>query len=246
MDAALALLTDIRTWESLATLTVLEVVLSIDNILFLTIVSGQLPESRQPAARRIGLSYALVMRIALLCGIAWVITLSRPVVTVFGEGLSWRDMVLAAGGLFLLTKGTREIHDMVGGHEEFARRASASFGMVILQIALFDLLFSFDSVVTAVGIAENLAVMIAAIVLSMLVMLAASGAVSAFVARNPTVKMLALSFLLLIGTALVADAAHFHIPRGYLYFAVAFSGAVEALNQAVARRRRRPPSAAPD
>ncbi|MGH6870339.1 MAG: TerC family protein [Rhizomicrobium sp.] len=233
------LLTDIRTWESLATLTVLEIVLSIDNILFLSIVSAQLPPARQPAARRIGLSYALVMRIALLCAIAWVITLQKPVIALFGFGFSWRDLVLGAGGLFLLTKGTREIHDMVGGHEEFARRAGASFGAVIVQIAIFDLVFSFDSVVTAVGMTEHLAVMIAAIVLSMLVMLAASGAVAAFIARNPTVKMLALSFLLLIGTALVADAMHFDIPRGYLYFAVAFSGAVEALNQMVARRRKK-------
>lgn len=239
MPSLITLLSDPRTWESLATLTVLEIVLSIDNILFLSIVSGQLPPERQPAARRIGLAYALVMRIALLCGIAWVITLQKPVITLFGFGFSWRDLVLGAGGLFLLTKGTREIHDMVGGEAQYARRAGASFANVIVQIAIFDLVFSFDSVVTAVGMAEHLSVMIAAIVLSMLVMLAASGAVSAFIAKNPTVKMLALSFLLLIGTALVADAMHFNIPRGYLYFAVAFSGVVEALNQLVARRRKK-------
>jgi predicted tellurium resistance membrane protein TerC len=234
-----ALLSDLHTWESLATLTVLEVVLSIDNILFLSIVSAQLPAERQPSARRIGLAYALVMRIALLCGIAWIITLQQPIFTAFGHGVSWRDLVLGAGGLFLLTKGTREIHDMVGGEAQYAKGPGASFGAVIVQIAIFDLVFSFDSVVTAVGMAEHLSVMIAAIVLSMLVMLAASGAVSAFIAKNPTVKMLALSFLLLIGTALVADAMHFDIPRGYLYFAVAFSGVVEALNQMVARRRNR-------
>jgi len=235
----LALLTDIRAWESLITLTVLEVVLSIDNILFLSIVSGQLPPERQPSARRIGLGYALVMRIALLCGIAWVITLQKPVITLFGEGFSWRDLVLMGGGLFLLTKGTREIHDMVDGTEEFAKRKGASFANVIVQIAIFDLVFSFDSVVTAVGMTNQLPVMIAAVILSMIAMLVASGAVSAFIAKNPTVKMLALSFLLLIGTALVADAMHFDIPRGYLYFAVAFSGVVEALNQMVARRRRK-------
>ncbi|HEY2068020.1 MAG TPA: TerC family protein [Rhizomicrobium sp.] len=233
------LLSDLHTWESLATLTALEIVLSIDNILFLSIVSGQLPPDRQPSARRIGLAYALVMRIALLCGIAWVMSLQQPIITIFGEGFSWRDLILAAGGLFLLTKGTREIHDMVDGHEEIAKRVGASFTGVIIQIAIFDLLFSFDSVITAVGMAEHLSVMIAAVVLSMLVMLAASGAVAGFIAKNPTVKMLALSFLLLIGTALVADAMHFDIPRGYLYFAVAFSGCVEALNQMMARKRKK-------
>lgn len=234
----LALLTDIHAWESLATLTVLEIVLGVDNILFLSIVSGQLPRDRQPAARRIGLAYALLMRIALLCGIAWVMSLSRPIVTVWSHDFSWRDLILAGGGLFLLTKGTREIHGMVESSDEFTKRGAASFTAVIVQIAIFDLLFSFDSVITAVGMAEHLSVMIAAIVLAMLVMLAASGAVSEFIERNPTVKMLALSFLLLIGTALVADAAHFHIPRGYLYFAIAFSGIVEALNQWVAKRKK--------
>jgi predicted tellurium resistance membrane protein TerC len=235
----IALLTDVRTWESLATLTVLEIVLGVDNMLFLSIVSGQLPRERQPAARRIGLAYALLMRIALLCGIAWVMSLSRPIVTLWGEGFSWRDLILAGGGLFLLTKGTREIHGMVESEKEFAKRVGASFTGVIVQIAVFDLLFSFDSVITAVGMAEHLAVMIAAIVIAMAVMLAASGYVSDFIERNPTVKMLALSFLLLIGTALVADAVHFHIPRGYLYFAIAFSGIVEALNQWVAKRKKR-------
>src|ERR1700679_419428 len=235
----IALLTDVRTWESLATLTALEIVLGVDNMLFLSIVSGQLPRERQPAARRIGLAYALLMRIALLCGIAWVMSLSRPIITIWGEGFSWRDLILAGGGLFLLTKGTREIHGMVESEKEFAKRVGASFTGVIVQIAVFDLLFSFDSVITAVGMAEHLSVMIAAFVIAMTVMLAASGYISDFIERNPTVKMLALSFLLLIGTALVADAVHFHIPRGYLYFAIAFSGIVEALNQWVARRKTR-------
>jgi predicted tellurium resistance membrane protein TerC len=234
-----ALLSDIRTWESLATLTVLEIVLGIDNILFLSIVSGQLPIERQPSARRIGLSIALAMRIALLSAIAWVMSLSKPFVTVFGQGISWRDAVLGLGGLFLIYKGTSEIDKLMTGEEDFRRKAAASFAAVIVQIGLFDLIFSLDSVITAVGMAEHLAVMIAAIVLAMLLMLIASGPVSKFIEQNPSVKMLGLSFLLLIGVALLADAAHFDIPRGYLYFAVAFSGLVEAFNQFARRRRRK-------
>jgi predicted tellurium resistance membrane protein TerC len=233
----LNLLTDPHAWASLATLTALEIVLGIDNIVFLSIASNRLPPERRPAARRIGLSFALVMRIALLSCIAAIIGLSAPVLTVWGDAFSWRDIVFAAGGLFLLTKGTREIHGMVEGEEEESRRTNASFAGVIVQIAIFDLVFSIDSVITAVGMAEHLAIMIAAVVLAIIVMLAASGPVANFVHRNPTVKMLALSFLLLIGMSLLADAMHFHIPRGYLYFAVAFSGIVEALNQVVARRR---------
>ena len=233
----LELLYDPHAWASLATLTVLEIVLGIDNIIFLSIASGRLPRERRPAARRTGLALALGMRIALLSCIAWIISLQEPVINLFGVDLSWRDLIFAAGGLFLLTKGTREIHGLVEGEEEAAHGAGVSFIGVILQIAMFDLVFSIDSVVTAVGMAEHLSIMIAAVVLSMFVMLLASGPVSDFVHRHPTVKMLALSFILLIGTALVADAAHFHIPRGYLYFAVAFSGLVEGLNQFAARNR---------
>ena len=231
------LLTDPHAWASLATLTALEVVLGIDNIVFLSIASNRLALERRPAARRIGLSLALIMRVMLLSGIAALIGLSTPVLFVWGHGFSWRDLVFLAGGLFLLTKGTREIHGMVEGEEEARRDAAASFVGVILQIAVFDLVFSVDSVVTAVGMAEHLSIMIAAVVIAILVMLAASGPVANFVHRNPTVKMLALSFLLLIGMSLVADGMGVHIPRGYLYFAVAFSGIVEGLNQLVARRR---------
>jgi predicted tellurium resistance membrane protein TerC len=234
----LPLVADPHAWASLATLTALEIVLGVDNILFLSIAIAPLAPARRTSARRIGLSLALVMRIALLTGIVWIVSLSKPVVTVWGLALSWRDLIFAAGGLFLLTKGTREIHGLVEGADEATRRAAASFLSVIVQIALFDLVFSIDSVVTAVGMAEHLSIMIGAVILAMLVMLAASGPASDFVNRHPTVKMLALSFLLLIGTALIADAAHFHIPRGYLYFAVAFSALVEALNQYAARRRR--------
>ena len=235
----LALLSDPRTWESLATLTVLEIVLGIDNILFLSIISGQLPAPLQPSARRIGLSIALLMRIALLSAIAWVMSLSRPFVTLLGQGISPRDVILGLGGLFLIYKGTSEIDKLMTGEEDFRQKAAASFVAVIVQIGVFDLIFSLDSVITAVGMAEHLSVMIAAIVLAMALMLVASGPVSKFIEQNPSVKMLGLSFLLLIGVALLADAAHFHIPRGYLYFAVAFSGLVEAFNQFARRRRKR-------
>jgi len=239
----LDLLFSANAWASLATLTMLEIVLGIDNVIFLSIASNQLPKEKRRAARRIGLSIALAMRVALLSGIAGIIRLSQPVLTLAGFAFSWRDLVFLAGGLFLMTKGTREIHHMVEGEEEDRVRTGVSFIGIIIQIAIFDLVFSIDSVVTAVGMAEHLSIMIAAVVIAMFVMLAASGPVGDFVQRNPTVKMLALSFLLLIGMALVADGMHFHIPRGYLYFAVAFSGIVEALNQLAARRRANPHAA---
>ena len=232
-------LTDPRAWESLAALTLLEIVLGIDNILFLSIVSGQLPKAQQPRARGIGLAVALIMRIALLTGIAWVMSLSEPFVTILGQGISWRDVILGTGGLFLIYKGTTEIHLLTAGEEEFEHKAARSFMAVIIQIGLFDLVFSLDSVITAVGMAEHLEVMIAAIVLARARMRVASGPVSKFIEENPSVKILGLSFLLLIGIALVADAAHFHIPRGYLYFAVAFSALVEAFNQFASRRKKR-------
>ncbi|HEX4295606.1 MAG TPA: TerC family protein [Rhizomicrobium sp.] len=233
----LALLTSADAWISLLTLTVLEIVLGIDNIIFLSLAANKLPPPRRPAARRIGLSLALVMRIIFLSSVAWIISLSQPVITLWGIALSWKDMVFFAGGLFLLTKSTREIHGMVEGEKHGREGKGATMLSVIVQIAMFDIVFSIDSVVTAVGMAEHLAVMIAAVVLAMIVMMVASGTVADFVERHPTVKMLALSFLLLIGTSLVADAAHFHIPREYLYFAVAFSGLVEFLNQRVAAHK---------
>ena len=234
-----ALIVDPNAWLSLATLVLLEIVLGIDNVLFIAIVSGRLPESRQNAARRIGLSIAVLLRIAMLIGIAWILSLTRPVVTLFGTAFSWRDIVLAAGGLFLLTKGTQEIHSEVEGSEEDHASGSASFAGVIVQIAVLDVVFSIDSVITAVGMAEHVEIMIAAVIIAILVMMIASGPVSNFINRHPTVKMLGLSFLLLIGVALVADAVHFHIPRNYLYFAIAFSGMVELLNSLAARRRAR-------
>jgi len=235
----LQLLTSPDAWISLATLMVLEIVLGIDNIIFLSLAANKLDVPRRPTARRIGLSLALILRIIFLSSIAWIISLSEPVLTVWGLAFSWKDIVFFAGGLFLLTKSTREIHGMVEGEEHERKGKGATMFSVIVQIALFDIVFSIDSVVTAVGMAEHLSIMIAAVVLAMIVMLAASSPVADFVHRNPTVKMLALSFLLLIGMSLVADAMHFHIPRGYLYFAVAFSAIVEGLNQLAMRRRRK-------
>ena len=235
----LQLFTTADAWIALATLTVLEIVLGIDNIIFLSLVANQLPSASRPTARRIGLALALLMRIALLSSITWIISLSTPVIAVWGIDLSWRDLIFGAGGLFLLTKGTREIHEMVEEEDVGHKIVHATMLSAIVQIAMFDIVFSIDSVVTAVGMAEHLSIMIAAVVLAMVVMLIAAGPVADFVERHPTVKMLALSFLLLIGMSLVADAAHFHIPRGYLYFAVAFSGLVEGLNQFVAHRKSR-------
>lgn len=226
-------------WLALATLTALEIVLGIDNVIFLSLVANQLDAPRRPMARRIGLALALVLRIAMLSSIVWIISLSNPFISFWGIDLSWRDLVFGAGGLFLLTKSTREIHNMMEADGAAEGRPSARMFFVIMQIALFDIIFSIDSIVTAVGMVESLTIMIGAVIIAMLIMMIASGPAAKFVERHPTVKMLALSFLLLIGMSLLADAAHFHIPRGYLYFAVAFSGIVEALNQFTARSRRR-------
>jgi predicted tellurium resistance membrane protein TerC len=232
-----ALLYSVDAWIALLTLAVLEIVLGIDNIIFLSVVANKVAPNQRPTARRIGLILALGMRIVLLSSVAWIISLSTPIITLWGVDLSWRDLIFGAGGIFLLTKSTREIHEMAEGDHEARSSVHATLLAAVIQIALFDIVFSIDSIVTAVGMTEHLPIMITAVVLAMLVMLVASGPVGDFVEKHPTVKMLALSFLLLIGTALIADAAHFHIPRGYLYFAVAFSGMVEMLNQFVARRR---------
>jgi predicted tellurium resistance membrane protein TerC len=231
------LIYSLDAWIALLTLTVLEIVLGIDNIIFLAVVANKVVPEQRKLARRIGLMLALVLRVAMLSSIAWIISLSTPIVTLWGHDLSWRDLILGAGGVFLLTKSTREIHDMAEGDQSEQHPVAATLTSAVFQIAMFDIVFSIDSVITAVGMSDHLVIMITAVVIAMFVMLVASGPVGEFVERHPTVKMLALSFLLLIGTALVADALHFHIPRGYLYFAVAFSGLVEMLNQFVARRR---------
>ena len=233
-------ITDPQIWASLLTLTALEVVLGIDNLIFISVITGRLPESQQARARRIGLAAALLMRIALLASIVWIIGLTAPVFTLFDFAVSWRDLILLGGGVFLIAKGTSEIHHTVeGGEEEDEGSRTTSFGAAIVQIMLLDIVFSLDSVITAVGMAQHLPVMIAAVVIAMAVMLLAAEPVSRFIAEHPTTKMLALSFLLLVGVALVADGLHFHIPRGYLYFAIAFSILVEVLNLMAARHRKR-------
>jgi predicted tellurium resistance membrane protein TerC len=233
----LELLTDPHAWLSLATLTVLEIVLGIDNIIFLSIVSARLPESQQATARRIGLGLALLARVLLLLSLTWMIGLTAPIFAIGEFEVSWRDIVLAGGGAFLIVKGTLETHHMLEGHGGEGVAGTATFAAVIVQIVLLDLVFSLDSVITAIGIAEHIPIMIAAIVIAMAVMLLAAEPTARFVNAHPTVKMLALSFLLLVGFALVADGMHFHIPRGYLSFALAFSMGVESLNLLAARAR---------
>lgn len=232
------LLADPAIWGSLLTLTILEIVLGIDNIIFISIVSSRLPKEQQAKARHIGLALALIMRIILLSMIAWLASLTAPVFTAFGQEISWRDIILIGGGLFLLVKGTSEIHHHVEGAEEDKNTAKkATFSAVIGMIVMLDIVFSLDSVITAIGMSDQLFVMITAVVLAMAVMLFAAKPVSDFVNNHPTVKMLALSFLLLIGMALVADGLEFHIPKGYLYFAVAFSLGVECLNIWMRKKR---------
>jgi len=238
----LELLSDPQAWASLLTLTLLEIVLGIDNVIFLSIVSGRLPPEQQPRARLIGLGLAAGMRVLLLFSITWIIGLTQPLFTVLEQNVSWRDIVLIAGGIFLLVKGTMEVHHMAEGAEEEAHGAApASFAAVIAQIVVLDIVFSLDSVITAVGMSQQLPVMITAVLISVAVMLLAAKPIAEFINRHPTMKMLALSFLLLVGVALIADGFHFHIPRGYLYFAIAFSLGVEVLNllAASARTKRR-------
>ncbi len=240
----LDLLASPETWISLATLAAMEIVLGIDNIVFLSIMAGRLPREEQPAARRLGLGFALATRLLLLFTITWLMGLRRELFTLLGHGWSGRDLILLAGGLFLIGKATREIHDKLEvRHEEDlggegARRSS--FWATIVQIGVLDIVFSLDSVITAVGMARHLAVMVAAMVSAVGVMLLFAGAIGDFVERHPTMKMLALSFLLLIGVVLVADGFGKHIEKGYIYFAMAFSFLVEMLNMRVRRAQRSP------
>lgn len=235
----LELLSDPQVWASLLTLTALEIVLGIDNLIFLSIVSGRLPLHQQQLARRIGLALALLGRIALLFSLTWIIGLTQPVFSVFAHEVSWRDIVLIGGGAFLIVKGTMETHHMLEGHEEEAGIGTVTFASAVVQIIFLDVVFALDSIITAVGMSDHLPVMITAVVIAMIVMLVAADPVGNFVNAHPTVKMLALSFLLLVGVALIADGLHFHIPRGYLYFAIAFSAGVEALNLLAAKARKR-------
>ncbi len=225
-------ITDPQGWLALLTLTSLEIVLGIDNIVFISILAGRLPAAQQPRARSVGLSVAMITRILLLLSITWVMRLTAPLFTVFGNEISGRDLILILGGLFLLAKSTHEIHNKLEGEtaETASERKAASFGSVIFQILLLDIVFSLDSVITAIGMAQQVSIMIIAVVISVGFMLLFAGSISDFVNRHPTVKMLALSFLLLIGVALLADGFDQHIPKGYIYFAMAFSVFVEMLN----------------
>jgi predicted tellurium resistance membrane protein TerC len=226
------LLTNAEAWAALLTLTALEIVLGIDNVIFLSVIVSRIPEPQASQARRIGLSLALIFRILLLTFLVWLIGMTRDVFVVSGMGFSWRDLILIGGGLFLIAKATHEIHAEVEGGDEGAGQASGrnAFFWVIVQIIVIDVVFSLDSIITAIGMASELAIMIAAVVIACGVMYVSSGPVARFVAEHPTTKMLALAFLVLIGVALVADGFEFHIPRGYIYFAIAFSAAVEFFN----------------
>ena len=239
-------ITDPQALIALLTLTVLEIVLSIDNIVFISILSGKLPQHQQARARMIGLALAMFGRIVLLLSLVWIMRLTEPLFEVFTEEISGRDLIMILGGLFLLGKSTQEIHDKLEGESghEAKQRAVATFTSVLIQILLLDLVFSLDSVITAVGMAEQVAVMITAIVIAVGVMMLSAGAISRFIEGHPTVKMLALNFLLLIGVALVAEGLDQHIPKGYIYFAMAFSMSVEMLNLRV--RRVKPPIALRD
>lgn len=231
-------ITNPDVWISLLTLTALEIVLGIDNVIFISILAGKLPREQQGRARKLGLTLALVTRIALLCSLAWMMQLTTPLFSVLGHAVSGRDLILLFGGLFLLGKATHEIHGKLEGEDgHTTARIAPSFTSVIIQILLLDIVFSLDSVITAVGMANLIGVMIAAVIIAILVMLAFAGPISAFVERHPTIKMLALSFLLLIGVTLVADGLGHHIPKGYIYFAMAFSLGVEMLNLRLRSKR---------
>jgi predicted tellurium resistance membrane protein TerC len=239
----LDLLTDPHAWAALLTLSALEIVLGIDNVVFISILVSRLDSADARKARQIGLSLALVFRIILLFGLTWLIGLSAPVFATFGRAFSWHDIILIGGGLFLIAKATHEMHAEIEGaagepdETGLAGAARATFSLIVAQLIAVDLVFSIDSIVTAIGMAEDIRIMIAAVLIAVAVMYVASGPVASFVAEHPTTKMLALAFLVLIGVALVADGFDFHIPRGYIYFAMFFAAAVESFN-ILARRNR--------
>ncbi|MFD1332448.1 TerC family protein [Methylopila musalis] len=229
-----------EAWAALLTLTAMEIVLGIDNIVFISVLISKLPEARAKVARQIGLSLALVFRIALLFMLTWLIALREPVIEIFGKGLSWRDIILIGGGAFLLVKATLELHGAVEGEDHGSKGGpAAAFGVIIAQIVVIDLVFSVDSIITAIGMAEDIEVMIVAVVIAVAVMYALSGPISDFVSKHPTTKVLALAFLLLIGMVLVADGLGFHVPKGYIYSAMAFAFLVEMINIAARRKQTR-------
>ncbi|KIL98005.1 Integral membrane protein TerC [Paramagnetospirillum magnetotacticum MS-1] len=241
----MAWISDPEIWISLTTLALLEIVLGIDNLVYLAIISNRLPEHQRPLGRRLGLAFAVLTRLGLLASLSWIVGLVDPVFMVWDHPVSWRDIILIGGGTFLVAKATHEIHGSLEGEEQHApsdgaATASAGLAAVIAQIAVLDIVFSLDSVITAVGMARDLWVMVAAVILASVVMVASANPLSALIARHPTIKMLALSFLLLIGATLVADGTGFHMPKGYIYFAMAFSLGIEILNL-IARRGKRTP-----
>jgi predicted tellurium resistance membrane protein TerC len=238
------LLASPEAWAALLTLTALEIILGIDNVIFLSVIVSRIPQPQAKRARQIGLALALVFRILLLTLLVWLIGLTRAVITVKGVALSWRDIILIGGGLFLIAKATHEIHGEVEarGEEDDATPTGRAFLAVIVQIIVIDMVFSLDSIITAIGMAQDLAIMITAVIIACAIMYASSGPVARFVGEHPTTRMLALAFLVLIGVALVADGFQFHIPRGYIYFAIAFSAAVEFFNVMARRNRNKPVS----
>ncbi len=243
MPEMLQLLQDPTAWVALVTLVVMEVVLGIDNLIFISILTNKLPPEHREKARRIGISLALVMRLALLGTVAWIVKLTNPVFEVFGHGFSWKDMILIAGGLFLVWKATKEIHHNVDpadhGEDFIASSATTTFAAAIGQILLLDLVFSVDSIITAVGMTPHLPIMVIAVVAAVTVMLVAAGPLARFIEQNPTIVMLALAFLLMIGTTLIAEGMGLHVPKGYIYAAMAFSALVEVLNMLSRNRRQR-------
>ncbi|HEY0567126.1 MAG TPA: TerC family protein [Xanthobacteraceae bacterium] len=236
------LLSDPQAWAALVTLTLLEIVLGIDNVVFISVLVSRLPEQQAKRARQIGLGLALLFRLMLLGALSWLIGLTQPLVTLLGMEITWRDIILIGGGLFLIAKATHEIHNEVEASHGEARpehKVTNAFFWVVLQLIAIDMIFSLDSIITAIGMAQDIEVMVAAVIIAMIVMYVSSGPVSAFIAKNPTTKMLALAFLVLIGLALVADGFDVHIPRGYIYFAMAFAAAVETINVIASRNRRK-------
>ncbi|CAG2135414.1 TerC family protein [Cupriavidus plantarum] len=243
MDSLMDLARDPSAWAALATLIAMEVVLGIDNLIFISILTNKLPENTREKARRIGIGLALILRLGLLATIAIIVSLTEPVFTIFGKGISWRDLILIAGGAFLVWKATREIHQHVAhdepehGEEGMTARAVPGFAAAIGQILILDIVFSIDSIITAVGMTDHVPIMFVAVIVAVTVMLFAAGPLANFINRNPTIVMLALAFLIMIGMTLIADGLGHHVPKGYIYTAMAFSVAVEALNM-LARRRK--------
>jgi predicted tellurium resistance membrane protein TerC len=245
MSAILALLTDPAAWLALVTLVIMEVVLGIDNLVFVAILSNKLPEKDRKKARRLGIGLALVLRLVLLSGIAWLVGLTKPLLSAFGHGFSARDLILTAGGLFLIWKATREIHETVDGKGEHGAEDKPSVGLgfaaAIVQIIILDMVFSVDSILTAVGMTDQLAIMFAAVIIAVGMMMLAADPLANFINTNPSVVMLALGFLLMIGATLIADGFGFHVPKGYIYAAMAFSAGVESLNLLARRAKRGKP-----